>query len=202
MKVRLYPNTELHVLDIVSLLQDGQGLRSQVQARRERGKEVGRREPLLSPQPLRYAHHCFICATPTTLTCVSVALQIDPNKPHWTLRIVTKATVCDSISSGHDDCVLSCWFLPVGQGRARSAQGHRESRRTEKHGAGMGGRAARERQKGQLERGQEARGDLWFKNALTLQAQESRQKFLESWALKDASAPPEEGRCPPQSPCA
>ena len=36
---------------------------------------------------------------------------------------------------------------------------------------------------------------MWFNNPLTLQAQESRQKFLDSWALKDASAAPEEGMC-------
>ena len=56
MKVRLCPNTELHLLDSVSLLQDGQGLRSQGQARRGKGREVARREPLLIPQPLRHVH--------------------------------------------------------------------------------------------------------------------------------------------------
>ena len=61
MKVRLYQNTELHLLDIMSLLQDGQGLRSQVQARKGRGKEAGKREPLLSPQALRHVHHRFNC---------------------------------------------------------------------------------------------------------------------------------------------
>ena len=88
--------------------------------------------------------------------------------------------------------MLSYWLLPVGQGWVGGAQGHRESRRTEEHGAGVGGRAAREKQKGQLEEGWEARGT---NNPLTLQAQESRQKFLDSWALKDALAAPEEGMC-------
>ena len=64
MKVRLYQNTELHVLDIVSLLQDGQGLRSQVQARKGRGKEAGKREPLLSPQALRHVHISFVPLPP------------------------------------------------------------------------------------------------------------------------------------------
>ena len=56
MKVRLCQDRELHLLDTVPLLQDGQRLRSQGQARRGREREVARKEPLLIPPALRHVH--------------------------------------------------------------------------------------------------------------------------------------------------